>query len=216
MIETGKKLYDIKGHEVLIQSISGDTLNTIVTRYSVVSHNNGKESQVHTFKDRRAFSVSDIGILLFYKKEDISKETAAICKISQYKFNADGIQKSHNSKFNKIHNEIKLDAPLQTMTPKERAAIIASYYSDEKSLKEEETFYKSERYEYFGRIDLDTEFYRKYYEKYLKDHYYDKVYIGKSPYHNRDNIHIVDWRAPIATLFYDNEKTNLRVLIILL
>jgi hypothetical protein len=159
MIKVGKKLYNLNGDEVFIESISGNTLNTIVTRYSFISYNNGSKSEVQTFKDRKTFSVNDIVMLLFSKKEDISEETAVLCKNSLYKFNAESIQKSRDAKFKKIQSDIKLDEPLQIMIPDARKAIISSYYSDEVSMQEKEAFYRSESSEYFGRIDLDTEFY---------------------------------------------------------
>ena len=209
MLKTGTILYDLQGNEVLINEIRGGSLNTTVTRTSTVSFNNGRNVETQTFRDNRKYSLSDFGILLYCRKEDKSKEPIDLCNDEFYKFNADKIREYWDAQFAKIYNDIKKDAPLQAMSSKDKEVRISSYYSIQKSMKEEEDFYKREKSEYFGRIDIDTEFYRKNYKKYLYGHYYDRIYISKIGYHTIDNTHVVDWRAPIASLYYDNEKTSL-------
>jgi DNA helicase-2/ATP-dependent DNA helicase PcrA len=45
---------------------------------------------------------------------------------------------------------------------------------------------------YFARIDFAA-----------RDEEKEKIYIGKTPVYTDDNIMVTDWRAPIASLYYD-------------
>ena len=48
---------------------------------------------------------------------------------------------------------------------------------------------------YFGRIDYDD----------LNEHSYETLYIGKNGIARQQEILIVDWRAPAASVYYENE-----------
>lgn len=211
MINIGQKLFDGLGREMIVSDINKDFFiaqRKIVTK---VSCNDGKNAEVHEKNDNFCFKNEDIGIKVFFDKSDIKNRM--LKSDNRYSFNKDNIVAHCTREDEEIMKRLHEDEPYgPILNSKLETKIISDYYSDDISFKQETEFYEKcgHGVDYFGRIDLNTHFYRKNFEDYLDNHYYDKIYITKGRYKDKGNgVHIVNWRAPIATLYYDNQCTTL-------
>ena len=95
-----------------------------------------------------------------------------------------------SSEFNDVSGEsaIQFSQMLQTMQLRER-----EYIQQSEQLAKTKMLYKSP---YFGRISIEN-------EKGEQEH----LYIGLSTFRDSqtDDVLIFDWRAPISSLFYENQ-----------
>ena len=209
MILSGIEMYDLNGRKVIIDQIKEDTIHATLIREVVISYNDNKSREKQVIKKSVTYDFNELGIRLFFSKDDIVKHKLLQINDKRYKQNFDNIYSHFKNKFDEKAIEIKEDkpiGPILTLALKEK--IINDYYDYSENIKTEEIFHKKNT-GCFGRIDLDTEYYREYYENYHKKNYYDIVYISKGQYRVDGNIHIVNWRSPIASLFYDNKNTKL-------
>ena len=57
-------------------------------------------------------------------------------------------------------------------------------------------------------MDFDIEYFSKKRPDLWKDHYYNKIYVGKhgAVSDEKNNLVITDWRSPIGGFFSDNEN----------
>jgi hypothetical protein len=211
MLSVGMKLYDARGNEAIVNNIEDNSLQVTVIRRVEIKYNNGKEKEIQEQKKYTNCSINDLGIQLFFHKEDLYKDVESILSDPLYAFNKENIRRHSGEKHAKIMKKIRSEAPKILMSASEKEKLVKGYSSKEESYREEINFYnnnyKSQRY--FVRIDLDTEYYMPRYEKYHKGHYYEKFYIGKNVKHKDFNCNIIDWRSEIGSLFYDKEIINI-------
>ena len=213
MITVNKKMYDSLGRELTIEEIKGDQITATRTRESIVNSNHGKNVETHCFKDKMNFFIKDVGILLFFNKDDYQKHSKLNISDKQYLENKENILAYFGKKYSKEADDIDKYKPIGTVLNKEtKSVILHKIRSKQESAEEERALHSKypNLSKAFGRIDLDTLFYRENYLQYPKMHYYDRVYISKEPYERFDDIHMVNWRAPIASLYYDNNLTFLK------
>lgn len=209
-MKTGSVLYTINGYIAKVTKIENEKLY-VEEEYPVTMTSNAGRKLEHLIRKQiNVYQLSDIGILLFYEKSDIDKHKNLEVDSKRY-MNSDGIIKYFAEKNNKTVNEIKKDEPYgPIITDEDRERIILSYYDESTNKVDDEIFFNMyPNSTCFARMDFDTHFFRKHYEKYLDNHYYDRVYIGKSLYRDLGNgVHIVNWRSPIANFYYDATITS--------
>ncbi len=203
------EMYDLQGNRVIIEKVDKKNIYAVVNRVLEINYNSGYNIDKQIVEQPVNFNKDDLGIRLFFSKDDIIQHKKLNINDKRYLDNYNNIYEYFSSEYNSIANEIKQDKPIGTiLTPEQKEKIIRSYYLYKENVKTEKAFHLKNN-GCFGRIDLDTEFYRTNYEIYHREHYYDKVYISKDKYHTHGDIHIVNWRSPIASMFYDNENTKL-------
>lgn len=208
MVTVGQILYDAIEHEVVVSKVVGNDIYATLKRKVRVTYNIGKVSKENVITEDINFSYRDIGIKYFYNISDYQNHSDLVIKDSRYDFNRDLIIEFFREKNLLKLQEILKHAPIgPILTDDMREIILTSYYIEEEQLKEERTFHEKNP-GCFGRIDMDTEFYIENLERYHREHYYDVVYISKGVYEEVGNRHIVNWRAPIASLYYDTENTR--------
>ncbi len=202
-------LYNKQKETVKVIKQDNDALCCIVKKILNIQYNNGKDSRKQKINENRIYSIYDIGIKLFFCKEDVDNDPLLIANDDRYNFNYKKITKHIHTEHNNNIKSIQEDEPIRKLSPAEKEKIISSYYSEEFTKQEEMDFYNSTNIKYFGRFDLDTEFYRRNFEQEYKNHYYDRIYISKTSHYKKiGDVHIVNWRSPIANIYYDNEKTE--------
>ena len=204
-----REMYDLQENSLIVQKVENELIFAVVKRILEIRYNYNKNIERQIVEKEEIYNKKDIGIKIFYNKDDIINHKILKIEDKRYYDNYDNIYAHFSSKFNSKVNEIKEDKPIGTiLTPDLKDKIIKGYYSYEENIEQEKAFHSKNK-DCFARIDLDTEFYRTNYEKYHREHYYDKVYISRGQYKTYRGIHIVNWRSPIASMFYDNEKTKL-------
>lgn len=209
MIASGTEMCDLQENKVIIEKTDDYYIHAVIIQVLEVRYNNGSNIEKQIVEQSKIFNKNDLGINLFFSKDDIQKHKNLKIKDKRYLHNYDNIYKYFSTQFESRAEQVKEDKPIgQILTPKLKDKLIRSYYSYDNNIEIEKEFH-SKNTGCFGRIDLDTEFYRTNYEMYHKKHYYDKVYISKGTYHTCGDIHIVNWRSPIASMYYDNENTKL-------
>ncbi len=210
MIKTKDILFDSSGHKVIVNSVNDSKIFGVKITNITISYPDSKRVEYEEKKNDVTFLLSDIGIKLFFNCNDFENHKKLSIKEPRYT-NKEEILNHFKSKHEGENERIQKDAPTgPVMDEKLKSQIIQSYYIIKEAEKQEIAFRDQSQHEYFGRIDLDTHFYRKHYEHYLNNHYYDRVYITKEqPTQCAIGAHIVNWRAPIASLYYDNEQTSL-------
>lgn len=203
-------MYDGQKNEIIINSIDKNYYYSVIFRKLQIIRNDGKSKEEQIRKETKIYSSTDIGIHIFYNKDDIDKHKKLVIDDVRYKDNYNNIYEYFSSKFNSYNKEVQEDQPAGiVLTSELKNKIVNSYYDYDKNMEEESTFH-SQISGCFGRIDLDTEYYREKYEEYYnKKHFYDKVYLSKGRYKKYKDTHIVNWRSPIASMYYDNENTTL-------
>ena len=211
MFNKGQKMYDSMKNEITINCIDNDYINATKKLSIKASYNDGRNIEYQDIIEEVSYNLSDIGIRLFYNKKDLENHKKLIIEDARYLFNKNNITNHFDAEFEKVLSNIKESEPTGPILNEQlKEKIIADYYLKTVSMEQEKRFNSENGDCYFGRIDLNTHFYRKNLQHYLDNHYYDKVYISKGLYQETsDGGHIVNWRSPIASLYYDNEKTML-------
>jgi len=149
-----------------------------------------------------------IGIKLFYSVDDC-ESGRILAENKFYKWNAKSIIEYFNACDEKELKRIKENAPSDiVLSERDREKLIRSYSNKQLQDAEEDEFRSQYRGRYFGRMDFDVEYFSKKRPDLLKEHYYNKVYIGKhgSVTDKNNKLIIVDWRSPIGGFFSDNEN----------
>lgn len=209
MVLSGTEMYDLKGNQVIIEKVKEDLIYAVIIQVVEIRYNDNKCLDKQITKKSEIFNFNELGIRLFFNKDDLIKHKRLQVEDKRYFNNYDNIYAYFSPKFNSKVIEIKEDKPIGSILSTDlKEKIINGYYSYNENIIQEKAFHLKNK-GCFGRIDLDTEFYRTNYEKYYKEHYYDKVYISKGQYQTDGDIHIVNWRSPVASMFYDNENTRL-------
>lgn len=204
------KLYSSKNEEVVVNSIENEILLTTVIRKTIVSFNNSYNTAAQEVRSEKLYKIGDIGIMLFFNRDEINLEKPELINNPLYQFNKNEIMKFHDNKYAEIMGLIYKEAPKIPMNQLYKQKIIRSYTSIDESSIEERKFY-DEFYKiqsYFGRIDFDTEYYIPRYIKYHREHYYEKFYIGKNVDPSLLKYNIIDWRSDISSMYYDSGKTQ--------
>lgn len=102
MLSTGKELYDARGRQVIIDKVQDDVLYVTTIAISRVSFNNGTESMVEKGRNPGIYNVDDLGIQLFFNKEDINKGANFILDSPLYVFNRENIIRHTDKKYDEI------------------------------------------------------------------------------------------------------------------
>ena len=213
MVKANDKMYDCMGQELTIKDVKDGKIHAIKFRESKVSSNNGRNVEIQKFKDDLYYSFDDLGILLFFNHSDYAEHKNLNFSNPMYLANKPTIEEHFRRKYSEEMDNIDLDKPIGAVLNKDvRAAVLKKVRSKTESAEEEKRLHMRHPNlaKAFGRIDLDTLFYRDNNNRYPKVHYYDRVYISKEPYERFDDIHMVNWRAPIAAMYYDNNMTYLK------
>ena len=173
-----------------------------------------------------------LGETIFNTKEEAEKRLQQLRSPEHLKKEAEQLAKEFHENQAHIVNDIircQPKSPKLTMGVKNR---IIENYSDDADKENEMVFYSQNKdMDYFARIDLDTLFYNERFKDHFSSHHYDRVYIsrengignkGEATFDKRiypssahmslttePGVNIVDWRHPIAGLFYDNARTRM-------
>lgn len=210
MVKAKDIFFDSSGNKIIVGSVTNNKISCIRIRDITISYPDSRKGPEREEKKESVdFIFSDIGIRIFYNRMDYEDHKKLSIRDARYT-NKEEIIKHFDNEYKKIYNTIKKDAPTGPIMDRSlKDKIIQSYYMKKETEVQENNFCDQNQCDYFARIDLDTHFYKKHYERYLNNHYYDRVYISKGVSTDcSDGVHIVDWRAPIATLYYDKEKTS--------
>lgn len=210
MLMLGQVLYDANEHEVVVTKVMGNSIYATLKRKVHVTYNLGKVSKESVITEEIKFYDNEIGIKYFYGIIDYQNHKDLIIEDSRYDLNKDRIIEFFREKNLSKLNEILKYAPIgPVLTENMRERILTLYYSEDEQMKQEMDFHEKNP-DCFGRIDTNTEFYIENFEKYHRKNYYDVIYINKGDYQQIGDKHIVNWRAPIASLYYDNEKSEMK------
>lgn len=209
MIQAGTKLFDYQGREVEVMEIEAGDLHCRLKIVSTVSWDNGMQSEEQIHFTQKTYTREEIGITLFFDPKDSGIPRDQLVSREPYRLNELNIIRFHKQQRKKILEELRKNAPLVPMSTAEKELILMSYKSKNHAMKEEDAFNRMHSdQQYFGRMDFDTTYYKRGYEHLFKRHYYDKFYIGERDFEKDGRYLIVDWRKPIAGLFYESDKTN--------
>lgn len=202
-------LYDLLDNKIVVSVVRNDGFfDAIAYRTVKVSYNGGKNVEINEVKEEETFRISNIGCDLFYNTEDKSKGKVLAC-FKEYEWNKINIIEYYTAKDKAELAQILKNAPSEViLNERDRKNLIKGYIDFKYSEKEEKEFYKKYAGKYFARMDFDIEFFKRNKEYLWKNHYYEKIYVGKrgSYYDDKNNIVIVDWRSPIGGFVNDNKN----------
>jgi len=71
MIKPGMKLFDRAGNEVVVDNVNQDIICITTTLRVKTTYNDGSDIKYHDHKENYEHSMNDVGIHLFFEKEDI-------------------------------------------------------------------------------------------------------------------------------------------------
>lgn len=207
MIEQGQVFYNVNNHKVEVKKVLG--ANTFLTTvYNIQKVTFSGKTTEHLNIEEKEYKVEDIGVYIFYNVGDYLKGRE-LTKEKQYVWNAKNITKHHDALDDREREKIIEYAPSnQVLTERDREKLIRSYSNKQLQDSDEEAFRKKYQGKYFGRMDFDIEYFSNRRPDLWKEHYYNKVYIGKHGTVTDENNHLVitDWRSPIGGFFSDNEN----------
>lgn len=207
MIEQGQVFYNVDNHKVEVKKVLG--ANTFLTTvYNIQKVTFSGKTTEHLNLEEKEYKVEDIGVYIFYNVGDYLKGRE-LTKEKQYVWNAKNITKHHDALDDREREKIIEYAPSnQVLTERDREKLIRSYSNKQLQDSDEEAFRKKYQGKYFGRMDFDIEYFSNRRPDLWKEHYYNKVYIGKHGTVTDENNHLVitDWRSPIGGFFSDNEN----------
>ena len=208
-MKIGTILFTANEYKAIVTKVENERIYVEEEYPVTMTYNAGKKVEHLIRKQINVYQLSDLGILLFYEKNDYNRHKNLEVDSKRYN-NSNDIIKYFTKKNNETINKIKQDEPHgPIITDEDRERIILSYYNESTNKADEDFFKAYPNSMCFARMDFDTHFFRKHYEKYLDNHYYDRIYIGKSLYRDLGNgVHIVNWRSPIANFYYDATLTS--------
>ncbi|NBG88124.1 AAA family ATPase [Isachenkonia alkalipeptolytica] len=208
MIKVADVLYNKKGNKLIVDHLEDDKIIATEIVHFTVTSNDGKRVEEKEGKRYQEYYRKNIGTVIFFEKEDIEKKK--IYNDVRYQFNKENITTHYEEKKSKRLNEIISEAPEGEIVEQEDVdCIVAKYYHKLQNLKEEKQLYEETRVDFFGRIDLLTDYYKKGYEDFWRNDYHEKFYVTKASVgFTYKNNQFINWRAPQASLFYENEKLN--------
>lgn len=167
-------IYGNNNEEYFIEKIDKDYIIVKYTREILITFNANNDKKKETRIETLTFYFNQIGINIFFKKNDCKKDANELLEDVDYREYKDNI-------YNRIKQEelikieklkaIKNYAPEIKMSKTQKDTKLLSYENKEISQKEEEDFYNTAKETYFARLDLDTEYY--------KENYYERFYISK-------------------------------------
>ena len=206
-MKKGDKFININGNEVeIVGKLSNGEFKAI--EYRIITCRFGREVTNKIIKEEKKYSNNDLGITLFFSKDDVQKGRKLVLD-NQYQSNSINIKKYCDEKEAQELKKILEEAPNgPILTPPDREALVASYHASDKQDAEEHNFRRAcEGLDYFGRMDFDVEYYNSRYPELHREHYYNKFYIGR---HGCKDVYpeteIIDWRSPLGSLFYDTTR----------
>ncbi len=207
MIVQGQIYYDSFDNKVEVKKVlDANSFLAVVYRLTKCTFNGTTTETIHP--EEKNFSSKDIGVFIFYKIGDYPKGRNLV-EEKEYKWNADNITAYHDACDEKERQHIISYAPSDSiLTERDREKLIRSYSNKELQDNDEAEFRKKYNGKYFGRMDFDIEYFSKKRPDLWKDHYYNKIYVGKhgAVSDEKNNLVITDWRSPIGGFFSDNEN----------
>lgn len=207
MVVQGQIYYDSFDNKVEVKKVL-DSNTFLAVVYSVTKCTFNGTTTETVRPEEREYSTKDIGIRIFYNKGDYSKGRKLV-EEKEYKWNIESITEYHDACDDKERAHIISYAPSEDiLTERDREKLIRSYNNKELQDKTENEFRKKYAGKYFGRMDFDIEYFSNRRPDLWKEHYYNKIYVGKHGAVSDDNnkIIITDWRSPIGGFFSDNEN----------
>ncbi|MDY5676563.1 MAG: AAA family ATPase [Eubacteriales bacterium] len=207
MVVQGQIYYDSFDNKVEVKKVlDSNTFLAIVYSVTKCTFNGTTTETVRP--EEREYSTKDIGIRIFYNKGDYSKGRKLV-EEKEYKWNIESITEYHDACDDKERAHIISYAPSEDiLTERDREKLIRSYNNKELQDKTENEFRKKYAGKYFGRMDFDIEYFSNRRPDLWKEHYYNKIYVGKHGAVSDENnkLVITDWRSPIGGFFSDNEN----------
>ena len=207
IVSKNQIFYDNLEHKVEVNKIIDE--NTFqATKYVITVVISSETRKEFTTEEFVTYNIHQVGTILFYNLND-RHMGRDIATNPLYKWNAKHIITYYEEKDRKLLEEIKANAPAdKTFSSADRQKLISSYTDQEKQDLEENEFHKKYYGKYFGRMDFDIEYFHKTRPDLLKEHYYNKVYVGKKGtiYDDNNRMIIADWRSPIGGFFSDNDN----------
>lgn len=207
MVLQGQIYYDSFDNKVEVKKVlDSNTFLAVVYSVTKCTFNGTTTETVHP--EEREYSTKDIGIRIFYNKGDYPKGRKLL-EEKEYKWNIESITEYHDACDDKERAHIISYAPSEDiLTERDREKLIRSYNNKELQDKTENEFRKKYAGKYFGRMDFDIEYFSNRRPDLWKEHYYNKIYVGKHGAVSDENnkLVITDWRSPIGGFFSDNEN----------
>lgn len=167
-------IYGDNNQEYLIEKIDKDSITVKYIREISILYNANSNQKKEIKIEILNFYFNQIGINIFFKKDDCKKNAYELLQDKDYKEYKDNIYnrlKKEELKKEKELKSIKDNAPEIQMTKEQKNLKLLNYENKEFSQSEEEKFYNKAKEPYFARMDLDTE--------YHEENYYERYYISK-------------------------------------
>ena len=191
-------LYDILDDKIAVLNVRDDGHFDALHYSTVKIHYDGdKNIEIKENKEECTLKISNIGCTLFYSPADKNKGKE-LSTLREYEWNKNNIVNYYNSKEQEELARILKNAPSSViLNESDRKNLIKGYLDINFSEEEEQKFSEKYKGKYFARMDFDIEFFKRNKEFLWKNHYYDKVYVGKqgTVYDDKNNVIIADWRS---------------------
>ncbi len=207
-MNVNEAMYGINNENYIIESIDEPNITVKYRREVIITYNADIDKRVETKTETLTFNFSEIGINIFFKKNDCNMTVYDLLQDDDYREYKNNLYERLEKEEKKRKEElerIRKNAPEEKMTPKEKDLKLLEYENKDLSMKEEIEFYEKANIPYFARIDTDTEYYT--------EHYYERIYLTKEKIKLKyiDNVKIINWRAPLANLYFDKEENILEI-----
>lgn len=211
MLKKGDVVFDSLERQIIIQDIKFDMIKGLKKITTKITSDNDDNTNVCEKIEEVSYEYEDLGKKIFLNIEDILNHNKKIINDERYFFNYENIlnffEEKNRIEFSRIEKYIPKGKKINEEIKQE---ILSSYIDKERNNTKEKNFIEKYGNNFFARIDLDTRYSHDTQKNLIDDHFYEKVYLTKGFYKDLgEGVHFVNWRSPIADLYYNNEKTFL-------
>ena len=194
-------LFDKYGNQMTVKSIKGKEYIGILMYRATYATETGL-SRAKAMPQEVSFTEESLGVDYFYALEHIGNRTILFDEDGPYYFNCKNIKQKYEEYMVSLKSSLPYGVWIEN--PDDYQDAIDSFYDTEQ--KKEDELFIGVHPSCFGRLDLDSKFSVGHDVKYFDEHFHDRLYISKGRYQKIENVQIINWRAEIATLYYEKSK----------
>lgn len=194
-------LFDRYGNQLTVKSIKGKEYTGILMYRATYATGTGL-TRAKAAPQEVSFTDESLGVEYFYALDHIGNRDILFDEAGPYYFNRKNIKQKYEEYMVSLKSSLPYGVWLENQ--EDYQDVIDSFYDMEQRQEDEQFigFHPS----CFGRLDLDSEFSVGHDVKYFDEHFHDRLYISKGRYQKIENVQIINWRAEIATLYYEKSK----------
>lgn len=194
-------LFDKYGNQMTVNSIKGKEYTGILMYRATYATGTGLTRAKATSQEV-SFTDESLGVDYFFALDHIGNRDILFDEAGPYYFNRKNIKQKYEEYMVSLKSSLPYGVWLENQ--EDYQDVIDSFYDTEQRQEDEQFigFHSS----CFGRLDLDSEFLVGHDVKYFDEHFHDRLYISKGRYQKIENVQIINWRAEIATLYYEKSK----------